>query len=66
MLVTAPTQRISAKQALDHPYFDQKFETKKSKFQQINNKSNPVWQTQNFKPNVQLKVEDDIVEDENI
>ncbi|CAD8076412.1 unnamed protein product [Paramecium sonneborni] len=67
LLKINPKDRMTAQEALSHPYFSQKFETKKSKFQSSNlNKQNPVFQTQNFQPISKLiNIDDDEVEDEN-
>ncbi|CAK85433.1 unnamed protein product (macronuclear) [Paramecium tetraurelia] len=52
MLQAVPHQRISAQQALDHPFFTGTFIDRKMKFQsskkQLNNNSKP-WQTSTFK-----------------
>ncbi|CAD8140070.1 unnamed protein product [Paramecium pentaurelia] len=52
MLQAVPQQRISAKQALDHPFFTGTFIDRKQKFQsskkQLNNNIKP-WQTSTFK-----------------
>ncbi|CAD8147446.1 unnamed protein product [Paramecium pentaurelia] len=70
LLKVNPKERITAQQALQHPYFQQKYESKKTKFQQSNiTKQNPMSQTQNFNPKVVnlilQKFEEEIVEDEN-
>ncbi|CAK69342.1 unnamed protein product (macronuclear) [Paramecium tetraurelia] len=70
LLTINPKERISAQAALQHNYFQLKFQTKRGKFQQNNNKYTPVFQTQNFNPkdNIQKQnfhIEDDVVEDEN-
>ncbi|CAD8144985.1 unnamed protein product [Paramecium pentaurelia] len=67
LLTINPKERITASEALNHPYFSQKYETKKQKFQSSNiNKQNPVFQTQNFQPISKLtNIDDDEVEDEN-
>ncbi|CAD8058056.1 unnamed protein product [Paramecium sonneborni] len=70
LLKVNPKERITAENALLHPYFQKKFENKKTKFQQSNvTKQNPISQTQNFNPKVVnlilQKFEEEIVEDEN-
>ncbi|CAD8059983.1 unnamed protein product [Paramecium sonneborni] len=70
LLKANPKERITAQNALLHPYFQKQYENKKTKFQQSNvTKQNPVFQTQNFNSKVVniifQKFEDDIVEDEN-
>ncbi|CAD8141470.1 unnamed protein product [Paramecium octaurelia] len=70
LLKINPKERITAQNALLHPYFSQKYESKKIKFQQSNvTKQNPMFQTQNFNPKVVnlilQKFEEEIVEEEN-
>ncbi|CAD8057228.1 unnamed protein product [Paramecium sonneborni] len=70
LLKINPKERISAQAALEHNYFLLKFQTKRAKFQQNNNKYTPIFQTQNFNPKdnhekQNYHIEDDIVEDEN-
>ncbi|CAD8140394.1 unnamed protein product [Paramecium pentaurelia] len=70
LLKINPKERISDQVALQHNYFQSKFQTKRGKFQQNNNKYTPAFQTQNFHPKdnhqqQNFHQEDDIVEEEN-